>query len=105
MSSTQHTTHIIHNAFPTLNYLRGALGEDAGAFISDSRLQLMLEMAGGRAEDALKMAVGYILNTLDLLIRNHPEDAPAYEQEINACRARLADVLTTYTVTAVRQAV
>lgn len=105
MNSAHHTTKIIRDAFPGVNYLRGALGDDLGAFISDSRLQMMIEMAGGCTEDALKMAVSYILNTLDLLIRNYPEDAPAYEREISACRARLADVLTAYTVAPARQAV
>jgi len=62
--------------------IRHLLGENSRHYLSDDRLDMMVQMTGGLQYDAFKMAVGYILQTLDLHVHNRPADADGYRQDI-----------------------
>lgn len=61
---------------------RHLLGENSRQYLSDDRLAMMVMMTGGSHYDTFKMAVGYILQTLDLHVHNRPTDADEYRHEM-----------------------
>ncbi len=69
--------------------LRCQLDESAGRFISDARLEMMYMMTGGSESEALKMALGYVIQTLDLLLQNQPTDPTGYRQAMTVCRQQV----------------
>lgn len=65
-----------------INDIRHLLGENSRQHLSDDRLAMMVLMTGGLHYDAFKMAVGYILQTLDLHVHNRPTEADGYRHEM-----------------------
>ena len=64
------------------NAIRQLLGENSRRYLSDDRLAMMVQITGGLPRDTFKMAMGYILQTLDLYVRNQPIDADGYRHEM-----------------------
>jgi hypothetical protein len=62
--------------------LRQLLGENSRYYISDSRLEMMVQMSGGLLQDSFKIAVGYILQTLDLQLHNGAEHGDELRREM-----------------------
>jgi len=48
--------------------VRRRLEEPSYRFIADDRLTMMLQMTGGDTRETVLMALGYILNTINMLI-------------------------------------
>lgn len=62
--------------------LRQLLGENSHHYVSDNRLEMMVQMTGGLLQDSFKIAVGYILQTLDLHLHNGAGNADDLRREM-----------------------
>jgi|GEM_PF-3460679 len=62
--------------------IRHLLGENSRHYLSDGRLEMMAQITGNLLYDTFKMAVGYILQTLDLHVHNRPADADGYRNDM-----------------------
>ncbi len=65
-----------------ISTIRQFLGEDSRHYLSDDRLATMAQITGGLQYDTLKIALGYILKTLDLRVHNRPNDADGYRHDM-----------------------
>jgi hypothetical protein len=65
------------------------IGVEAGRYITDDRVNLMLVMTGGNIRDTVKMALGYIIQTLELNARNNRAEATQYRGEMERYRQLL----------------
>lgn len=74
--------------------LRQLLGENSREYVSDSRLEMMVQMTGGLLQDSFKIAVGYILQTLDLHLNNGAPNVDDLRREM----ARYQSLLDNKTV-------
>lgn len=86
MLSIQNPSHQTNIPTKPMLIVKDKLGQDASLFISEDRIDFMLMMTKGNIHDTVLMALGYIIQHLDLLSRSDKKLSAKYCGEMEHYR-------------------